>query len=52
MSKTKDKTTEKTESKLSIADLTFDKQGGLLPVILPRMKVQVLFCCWLIPIWR
>jgi phosphoribosyl-ATP pyrophosphohydrolase/phosphoribosyl-AMP cyclohydrolase len=33
MSKTKDETTEKPKRKLSIVDLAFDKQGGLLPVI-------------------
>ena len=33
MSKTKADTTEKPKSKLSIEDLAFDKQGGLLPVI-------------------
>ena len=33
MSKTEAETTEKPNRKLSIADLFFDKQGGLLPVI-------------------
>ena len=33
MSKTEAETTEKPKSKLSIADLAFEKQGGLLPVI-------------------
>ena len=33
MLKTEAKTTEKPKIKLSIADLAFDKQGGLLPVI-------------------
>jgi phosphoribosyl-ATP pyrophosphohydrolase/phosphoribosyl-AMP cyclohydrolase len=33
MSKTEAETTEKPKSKLSILDLAFDKQGGLLPVI-------------------
>ena len=33
MSKTEAETTEKPKSKLSIVDLAFDKQGGLLPVI-------------------
>ena len=33
MSKTEAKTTERPKGKLSILDLAFDKQGGLLPVI-------------------
>ena len=33
MSKTEAETTEQPKRKLSIADLDFDKQGGLLPVI-------------------
>ncbi|MDP6307543.1 MAG: phosphoribosyl-AMP cyclohydrolase [SAR324 cluster bacterium] len=33
MSKTEAETTEKSKSKLSVADLAFEKQGGLLPVI-------------------
>jgi len=33
MSKTEAETTEKPKSKLSIGDLAFDKQDGLLPVI-------------------
>ena len=33
MSKTEAKTAEKSKSKLSVSDLAFEKQGGLLPVI-------------------
>jgi len=33
MSKTKSETAEASANKLSVADLDFDKQGGLLPVI-------------------
>ena len=33
MLKTEDKTTENSKSSLSVADLDFEKQGGLLPVI-------------------
>ena len=33
MSKTEAETTDKPKNKLSIADLAFEKQGGLLPVI-------------------
>ena len=33
MSKTEAETAEKSKTKLSVADLAFEKQGGLLPVI-------------------
>ena len=33
MSKTEAETAEKSKSKLSVSDLAFEKQGGLLPVI-------------------